>query len=104
MAKLGFIGTGGMGSGMAGNLLKAGHQLVINDLRREQGKALEERGAAFKESPRAVAESCDVVLSMLPYNEAVRAVGLGAGGLHEARSGAKLWIDFSSIDKKTILA
>jgi 3-hydroxyisobutyrate dehydrogenase-like beta-hydroxyacid dehydrogenase len=40
---------------------------------------------------------------MLPYNEAVRAVGLGAGGLHEAASGARLWIDFSSIDKKTIV-
>ena len=103
MAKLGFIGTGGMGSGMAGNLLKAGHHLVINDLRREQGKVLEERGAVFKDSPRAVAESCDVVLSMLPYNEAVRVVGLGKGGLHEAGSGAKLWIDFSSIDKKTIV-
>jgi 3-hydroxyisobutyrate dehydrogenase-like beta-hydroxyacid dehydrogenase len=103
MASLGFIGTGGMGSGMAGNLLKAAHHLVINDLRREQGKALEQRGAVFKESPRAVAESCEVVLSMLPYNEAVRAVGLGNGGLHEAASGAKLWIDFSSIDKKTIV-
>jgi 3-hydroxyisobutyrate dehydrogenase-like beta-hydroxyacid dehydrogenase len=104
MASLGFIGTGGMGSGMAGNLLKAGHRLVINDLRREQGKALEEHGALFKDSPRAVAESCDIVLSMLPYNEAVRAVALGKDGLREAATGAKLWIDFSSIDKKTILS
>ncbi len=40
---------------------------------------------------------------MLPYNEAVRAVGLGAGGLHEANTGAKLWVDFSSIDKRTIV-
>jgi len=103
MAKLGFIGTGGMGSGMAANLLKAGHSLVINDLRREQGKALEDSGAVFKESPKAVAESCDMVLSMLPYNEAVRAVGLGNAGLSEARSGAKLWVDLSSIDKKTIV-
>jgi 2-hydroxy-3-oxopropionate reductase len=104
MASLGFIGTGGMGSAMAANLLKAGHQLVINDLRREQGKALEAQGAVFKESAQAVAESCDVVLSMLPYNEAVRAVAMGKSGLRDARSGAKLWIDFSSIDKKTILA
>jgi 3-hydroxyisobutyrate dehydrogenase-like beta-hydroxyacid dehydrogenase len=40
---------------------------------------------------------------MLPYNEAVRAVGLGQNGLHEARSGAKVWIDCSSIDKQTIV-
>jgi len=103
MKTLGFIGTGGMGSGMAGNLLKAGYSLVINDLRREQGKALEERGAVFKSTPKAVAESCEMVLSMLPYNQAVQAVGLGQGGLHEAAGGARLWIDFSSIDKKTIV-
>jgi 2-hydroxy-3-oxopropionate reductase len=103
MKTLGFIGTGGMGSGMAANLIKAGNKLVINDLRREQSKGLESQGAVFKESAKAVAESCEIVLSMLPYNEAVRAVGLGAGGLHEASGGARLWIDFSSIDKKTIL-
>src|SRR5687768_8152463 len=103
MKTLGFIGTGGMGSGMAANLIKAGNKLVVNDLRREQSTGLETQGAVFKESPKAVAESCEIVFSMLPYNEAVRAVGLGAGGLCEATSGAKLWIDFSSIDKKTIV-
>jgi 3-hydroxyisobutyrate dehydrogenase-like beta-hydroxyacid dehydrogenase len=103
MKTLGFIGTGGMGSGMAANLIKAGHKLIVNDLRREQCKSLESQGALFKESPQAVAESCEIVLSMLPYNEAVRAVGLGSGGLHEADRGAKLWVDFSSIDKKTIV-
>ena len=40
---------------------------------------------------------------MLPNNDAVRAVGLGKGGLAEATTGAKVWIDFSSIDKKTII-
>lgn len=103
MKTLGFIGTGGMGSGMAANLLKAGYRLVVNDLRREVARNLENRGAEFRESAKAVAEGSEVVLSMLPYNEAVREVGLGKGGLHEAASGARLWIDFSSIDKKTIL-
>src|SRR3990170_5146680 len=103
MNTLGFIGTGGMGSGMAGNLLKAGYKLVVNDLRREQARGLESQGAVFKETPKAVAESSEMVLSMLPYNQAVQAVGLGQGGLHEATRGAKLWVDFSSIDKKTII-
>jgi 2-hydroxy-3-oxopropionate reductase len=103
MKTLGFIGTGGMGSGMAGNLIKAGYSLVVHDLRREQARGLEALGAAFKESPKAVAESCEMVLSMLPYNEAVKAVGLGSVGLHEAAGGARLWVDFSSIDKKTIV-
>src|SRR3989304_4356542 len=103
MNTLGFSGTGGMGSGMAANLLKAGYSLVVNDVRREVTRNLESQGAVFKESAKAVAEASEIVPSMLPYNEAVRQVGLGKGGLHEAMSGAKLWIDFSSIDKKTIL-
>ncbi len=103
MKTLGFIGTGGMGGAMAANLLKAGYPLVVHDLRREVTRGLESHGAQFKESPSAVAEASEVVLSMLPYNEAVREVGLGRGGLHEATTGAKLWIDFSSIDKNTIL-
>lgn len=103
MKTLGFIGTGGMGSGMAANLIKAGYRLVVNDLRREQAKGLESQGAQFVESPRAVAESCELVLSMLPNNDAVRAIALGKGGLAEATTGAKEWIDFSSIDKETIV-
>jgi len=103
MKTLGFIGTGGMGSGMAANLIKAGYRLVVTDIRREQASALEALGAEFKDSPRAVAESCELVLSMLPHNEAVRTVALGEGGLCEATAGAKIWIDFSSIDKETIL-
>src|SRR5262249_23963078 len=104
MMTLGFIGTGGIGSGMACNLIKAGYRLIVNDLRREQARGLEGSGAQFKDSPKAVAESCELVLSMLPHNDAIRAVGLGKGGLVEATTGAKVWIDFSSIDKETIVS
>jgi 2-hydroxy-3-oxopropionate reductase len=103
MKTLGFIGTGGMGSGMAANLIKAGYRLIVNDLRREQARGLEGQGAQFKDTPKAVAEASDLVLSMLPNNDAVRAVGLGKGGLAEATAGSKVWIDFSSIDKETIV-
>src|SRR5262245_39247721 len=77
MKTVGFIGTGGMGSGMAANLIKAGYRLVVNDLSRQQASGLEAKGAEFKDTPKAVAESCELVLSMLPNNDAVRAVGLG---------------------------
>ena len=103
MQTIGFIGTGGMGSGMATNLIKSGYQLVVNDLNRDQAKVLEDQGAKFVNTPREVAENSELVLSMLPNNEAVKTVGLGDGGLSEAGSGAKVWIDFSSIDKETIV-
>ena len=50
MKTLGFIGTGGMGSGMAANLIKAGYSLVVNDIRREVARNLESQGAEFKAS------------------------------------------------------
>ena len=103
MQTIGFIGTGGMGSGMATNLIKSGYQLVVNDLNRDQAKVLENQGAKFVNTPREVAENSELVLSMLPNNDAVKTVGLGDGGLSEAGSGAKVWIDFSSIDKETIV-
>ena len=103
MKQLGFIGTGGMGSGMAANLIGAGFGLVVNDLRREVARPLEEKGATFAASPREVAEACDVVLSMLPHGAAVRDVALGGGGLGEAAGGSRTWVDFSSIDKKTVV-
>ena len=40
MKTLGFIGTGGMGQGMASNLIKAGYRLVVTDLNREQARGL----------------------------------------------------------------
>lgn len=64
MKTLGFVGTGGMGSAMAANLIKAGYRLVVNDIRREITRNLESQGAEFKESARAVAEGSELVLSI----------------------------------------
>ena len=50
MKTLGFIGTGGMGKGMAANLIKAGYSLVVNDLVRERASGLEDQGARFADS------------------------------------------------------
>jgi 2-hydroxy-3-oxopropionate reductase len=103
MATIGFIGTGGMGSEMAANLMKAGHSLVVNDIRPEMTRRFADKGAQTRGSAREVAEASEVVYSMLPYNEAVTEVGVGKGGLHEAAGGARLWVDFSSTNKKTIV-
>ncbi len=103
MERLGFIGTGGMGGPMAANLLKAGFKLTVFDVRREASRLLEEKGAAYAPSPRAVAEVSEVVLSMLPFGEAVREVGLGKSGLIEAASGARIWIDLSSVEQQAII-
>jgi len=51
--KVGFIGLGLMGSGMTNNLQKAGHQLVLHDLRRQAAEKLLAAGAEWADSPKA---------------------------------------------------
>ncbi len=85
MTTLGFIGTGGMGVGMAGNLLKAGYNLVVNDIQRDRCEGLEKAGANYAETPKAVAEASEIVFSMLPNNQAAKSVATGPNGLLERR-------------------
>ncbi len=103
MTTVGFIGTGGMGSRMAANVMASGFDLVITDIRREATDALETAGATYKSSPLEVAEASDLVLSMLPTPPSVLEVALGEAGLVHAEDGSRVWIDFSSIDKRTVL-
>ena len=81
--RVGFIGLGLMGSGMTNNLQKAGHQLVLHDLRREAAEKLIAGGAEWAGSPRDVAASSDVVFTSLPGPPEFEAVAAGKNGLIE---------------------
>jgi 3-hydroxyisobutyrate dehydrogenase-like beta-hydroxyacid dehydrogenase len=91
--KVGFIGLGTMGRGMATNLQKAGHALVVHDLTRQAASQHLENGASWAETPQALAEGCDVVFTSLPTPADVEAVAEGlASGF---RKGAA-WFDLST--------
>ena len=96
--RVGFIGLGIMGRPMALNLRHAGYPLVVHN--RTQAKADEfvaGEGGATAGSPREVASTTDVVITMLPDSPDVEAVYFGEEGvLAGARSG-QLLIDMSSI-------
>jgi 3-hydroxyisobutyrate dehydrogenase len=79
--QLGFIGLGTMGSSMAANLQKAGHQLVVHDLRRANAGPHVAAGARWAETPRQVAEAVDVIFTSLPGPPEVESVALGEHGL-----------------------
>lgn len=74
--RLGFVGTGTMGNPMARCLMDAGHQLTVHDLRREATANLCDLGAVRAETPRAVAESSEVVFTSLPGPPEVEQVAL----------------------------
>ena len=86
--KVGFIGLGTMGASMASNLQKAGHELCVNDVRREATAPHVAAGAHWKDTPRQVAEGVDVVFTSLPGPAEVEAVAIGPDGLiHGLRKG-----------------
>jgi 3-hydroxyisobutyrate dehydrogenase len=74
MSKVGFIGLGTMGASFAGNLQKAGYQLVVSDLHRQVAERHIAAGATWAQTPREVAAACDMVLTSLPGPPEVEAV------------------------------
>lgn len=95
--KIGFIGLGIMGKPMSKNLLKAGYSLVVLDRNQESVNELVNAGAESATSPKAVAQQCDVVITMLPNSPHVQEVALGENGLIEGAHAGLTLIDMSSI-------
>ncbi|MDA0263193.1 MAG: NAD(P)-dependent oxidoreductase [Chloroflexi bacterium] len=94
--KLGFIGTGNMGNPMAANLIKAGHQLTVHDLRREAATNLLEMGANWVDSPKEAVQGNEAVFTSLPVPRDVEAVVLGENGILEGASSGAVFFDLST--------
>jgi 3-hydroxyisobutyrate dehydrogenase len=89
--RIGWIGTGVMGSSMCGHLIAAGYAATVFNRTPEKARALVEKGAKLADSPRVVAAASDVVFTIVGYPQDVREVTLGPDGtLAGARPGAVL--------------
>jgi len=86
--KIGFIGLGHMGSAIARNLLKGGHELIAWNRSPEPVKALAQAGARAAEAPVDVFAAAEVVFSMLADDAVVESVVLNSGALDAAKPGA----------------
>jgi len=94
--KVGFIGVGNMGNPMAANLVKAGHQLTVHDLRRESATNLLEMGATWADTPKGVVPGNEVVFTSLPVPRDVEAVVLGENGVMETAGPGSVYMDLST--------
>ena len=96
--RIGFIGTGIMGAPMAGHLAQAGYTLTLMDLNRSSAElvAVRHTGVTIADTPMAVAEQADIVITMLPSGEYVREVALGEKGLIKGFKHRSLLLDTSS--------
>jgi 3-hydroxyisobutyrate dehydrogenase-like beta-hydroxyacid dehydrogenase len=85
-----------MGSGMSMNMRHAEHDMTVHDLNRAAGERILAAGAAWADSPRAVAESSEVVFTSLPGPPEVEAVALGENGLLQGLKPGSVWCDLST--------
>lgn len=94
--KIGFIGLGAMGSGIAANLVKAGYQLVVFDLRQEAAQPLLEAGATWAASAGAAARDADVVFTSLPGPKEMQQLAMAGDGLLASMRPGAAWFDFTT--------
>ena len=94
--KVGFIGLGNMGSGMAANLLKAGHTLTVYNRTPARAEALVAQGATLAKTPSEAARG-DVVITMLADDAAVESVVFGADGVLAGLKPGSIHISMSTI-------
>jgi 3-hydroxyisobutyrate dehydrogenase len=96
--RIGFIGLGIMGSRQAANLRRAGYELTVYNRTRERAEAwADEHGGDVADSPRAVAERSDVVITMVVDGPQVDAMLLGEDGAAAGANPGTLFVDMSTI-------
>ena len=97
--KIGWIGTGVMGSSMCGHLIDAGFSATVFTRSKEKAQSLLDKGATWAESPKAVAEASDVVFSIVGFPSDVRSVMLcpDGGALTGCKEGNVL-VDMTTSD------
>jgi 3-hydroxyisobutyrate dehydrogenase len=95
-ARIGWIGTGVMGASMCGHLVAAGHPVTLTTRTRAKADGLIAGGAAWADSPAAVAAACDTVFVMVGYPVEVEEVVLGDDGVLDALAPGGLLVDMTT--------
>ena len=102
MTRVGFIGLGNVGGKLAGSLLRNGVDLFVRDLDRAAAQPFLDEGAHWGESPRVMAENCDMVITCLPSPAASAAVMEADDGILAGLSDGKIWAEMSTTDEAEV--
>ncbi len=97
MAKIGYIGLGVMGSRVVKRLLDAGHSVIGYNRTRSKAQWLLDAGMMWGQTPRVVAQSADIVFSMVTNTAALRSVTDGPDGILAGLSAGSIYIDMSTV-------
>ena len=94
--KIGWIGTGVMGASMCGHLIDAGFAATVYSRTKSKADDLLAKGAAWADTPRAVAEQSDVIFSIVGFPHDVRSVMLGSDGALAGSQGGNILVDMTT--------
>ena len=98
MANLGFVGLGAMGGRVTKRLLDAGHTVTGYNRTKSKAQWLLDQGMQWGDTPRAVAETADVVFTMVTNTAALHEVVDGQNGILAGLGKGKIYIDMSTIN------
>jgi 3-hydroxyisobutyrate dehydrogenase len=98
--RIGWIGTGVMGSSMCGHLMAKGFAATVYNRTREKAQGLLDQGAAWADTPRQVAQQSDVIFTIVGYPRDVRAVTLGPEGALAGCRAGNIVVDMTTSEPK----
>lgn len=102
--RVGFVGLGAMGSGIARRLMDAGHEVVGWNRTRSKAEDLLEAGMGWGDTPREVAASVDVLFTMLTNTAAIEGAAHGEDGILAGLRSGTVWCDLSTISPEASVA
>jgi 3-hydroxyisobutyrate dehydrogenase-like beta-hydroxyacid dehydrogenase len=97
MSNLGFVGLGVMGGHMVERLLSKGHTVTGYNRTRAKAEWLIERGMLWADSPRAVAEAADIIMSMVTDTAVLAAIAEGPNRIIAGLGPGKIWVEMSTV-------
>jgi 3-hydroxyisobutyrate dehydrogenase-like beta-hydroxyacid dehydrogenase len=97
---IGFVGLGHMGGNMASRFLHAGYTVYGEDRSRDQAQPLADEGLRWCDTPRAVAEAADVILTSVPNDAVLDQVASGPDGILAGIAADEIWIDMSTVSPR----
>ena len=100
--RVGFVGLGNLGVHLARSLVRAGFEVVVNDLDQSRAENLVAEGATWASTPRQVAEATGTVITCLPSPAAVSAVMTGVEGALAGFAAGGTWIEMSTNEREEI--
>ncbi len=100
--KVGFIGLGNVGGKLAGSLQRNGIDLTVRDLDKAVAQPFLDNGAKWADSPREMAQACDLVITCLPSPAASAAVMEAEDGVLAGLGAGKIWAEMSTTDEAEV--